>query len=114
MRYLMMIYRTEEPSIKDLDTQENIMDAYKAFDRKISESGVLLAHERLHPTHSATTVRVREGKVLTFDGPFAETKEQLGGIYLLECKDLDEAIEIATKNPGAFTGSIEIRPVFEW
>ena len=66
------------------------------------------------PTNTATTVRVRDGKTLTTDGPFAETKEQLGGFYLLNCKDLDEAIEVATKIPAVSDGSIEIRPVMEF
>jgi len=66
------------------------------------------------PTNTATTVRVRDGKTLTTDGPFAETKEQLGGFYLLNCKDLDEAIEVATKIPAVTDGSIEIRPVMEF
>jgi hypothetical protein len=65
------------------------------------------------PTNTATTVRVRDGKILTTDGPFAETKEQLGGFYLLDCDDLDKAIEIAARIPGARHGSIEIRPVME-
>jgi hypothetical protein len=74
--------------------------------------GNMLFADLLHPTATATTVRVREGKRLMTDGPFAETKEQLGGVYVFECKDLDEAIEIAAKIPTARTGSIEIRPVF--
>ena len=69
--------------------------------------------ERLRPTADATTVRVRDGEVLTSDGPFAETKEQMGGFYLVDCEDLDEAIEIASKIPGARHGSIEVRPIWE-
>ena len=69
--------------------------------------------ERLQPAATATTVRVRDGEVLTSDGPFAETKEQLGGFYLVECKDLDEAIEVASRIPGAKHGSIEVRPIWE-
>ena len=68
---------------------------------------------RLHTTSDATTVRVRDGETITSDGPFAETKEQIGGYYLVDCKDLDEAIEIASKIPGAATGSVEVRPIWE-
>jgi hypothetical protein len=74
---------------------------------------VLTGGERLRPTADATTVRVQNGEVLTSDGPFAETKEQIGGFYLIDCKDLDEAIEIAAKIPGAKHGSIEVRPIWE-
>jgi hypothetical protein len=77
----------------------------------VKERKLYVAGEALHPTTSATTVRVRDGKALTTDGPFAETKEQLGGFYLLDCKDLDEAIEYAAKIPGASHGSVEIRPI---
>jgi len=75
--------------------------------------GVLQGGERLKPAATATTVRVRDGEVLTSDGPFAETKEQMAGFYLVDCKDLDEAIEVASKIPGAQHGSIEVRPVWE-
>jgi hypothetical protein len=74
---------------------------------------VLQGGERLQPVTTATTVRVRDDEVVTSDGPFAETKEQLGGFYLVECKDLDEAIEVAAKIPGARHGSIEVRPIWE-
>jgi hypothetical protein len=88
-----------------------LIEEFNAFHAEIVERGVLIA-ERLHPTPTATTLRVREGKRLVTDGPFAETKEQLGGVYVLECKDLDEALDIAAKIPTVKTGSIEIRPVF--
>ena len=113
MRYAMLIYGDEAVSTAS-QASEIEMAAYAAFGRELSERGLLLSDEALHPTHTATTVRVRDGKVLTADGPFAETKEQLGGFYLLECKNLDEAIAIAAKNPGACTGSVEIRPILEW
>ena len=90
------------------------MNAYNAFTQEVSERGVLLSGEALQPTTTATTVRVRDSKVLTTDGPFAETKEQLGGFYLVQCNNLDEAIEWATKIPGAQHGSIEIRPIMEF
>ncbi|HEU5378177.1 MAG TPA: YciI family protein [Ktedonobacteraceae bacterium] len=110
MRYAMLIYGTESAA----NASQDEMASYAAFGRELSERGILLSDEALHPAYSATTVRVREGKVLTADGPFAETKEQLGGFYLLDCRDLDEAIELASRNPGARTGSVEIRPILEW
>ena len=84
-----------------------------AFGEAMAARGVLQGGERLHMTTDATTVRVRDGEVLTSDGPFAETKEQIGGFYLVDCKDLDEAIEVAAKIPGARLGSIEVRPIWE-
>ncbi len=114
MRYIALIYGSEAAGTPSQAEQEAEMAAYNAFSQEAGARGVLLSGEALHPTSSATTVRVREGKVLTTDGPFAETKEQLGGFYMLKCKDLDEAIEVAAKIPGALTGSIEIRPIVEW
>ena len=89
------------------------MNGYVAFGEEMGARGVLQGGERLRPTTDATTVRVRDGEVLTSDGPFAETKEQMGGFYLVDCEDLDEAIEIASKIPGAQHGSIEVRPIWE-
>jgi hypothetical protein len=80
----------------------------------VKEKKVYVTGEALQPTSTATTVRVRGGKMATTDGPFAETKEQLGGFYLLDCKNLDEAIEYAAKIPGASMGSVEIRPIVVW
>ena len=113
MRYLALIYGNEAAAATmSKAEQEAEMVAYNAFSQ--TEAEYRLAGEALHPTSAATTVRVREGKTLTTDGPFAETKEQLGGFYVLQCKDLDEAIEVAAKIPGAKVGSIEIRPIVEW
>jgi hypothetical protein len=81
--------------------------------KMVSDRGLLQGGERLRPTSDATTVRVRNGEVLSTDGPFAETKEQLGGYFVVDCKDLDEAIEVAGKLPGARQGSIEVRPIWE-
>jgi len=89
------------------------MNAYMAFGEEMGARGVLQGGERLQPVTTATTVRVRDDEVVTSDGPFAETKEQLGGFYLVECKDLDEAIEVAARIPGARYGSIEVRPIWE-
>jgi len=85
--------------------------AYGDFTQSIVKSGNMKAGDALQPTATATTVRVRDGKTLTTDGPFAETKEQLGGYYLVEAKDLDEATRLAARIPGARVGSIEVRPV---
>ena len=115
MRYVALIYTNEAEDMKASQAEQQAeMAAYNAFGAAVDASGARLGGEALHPTSAATTVRVRDGKVMTMDGPFAETKEQLGGYYLLKCKDLDEAIELAAMIPGAKKGSIEIRPVVEW
>jgi hypothetical protein len=114
MRYLALIYTqelTEAPSESD---GRKMMEEYGAYTEMVKNSGAFLGGEALEPTSSATTVRVRDGKVSTTDGPFAETKEQLGGYYLLNCKDLDEAIDLAGKIPGARWGAIEVRPILEF
>jgi hypothetical protein len=90
-----------------------MLGEYMAFGEAMGKRGVLQGGERLQPTTDATTVRVRDGEVLTSDGPFAETKEQIGGYYVIDCKNLDEAIEVAAKVPGARVGSIEVRPIWE-
>ena len=114
MRYLLLIYGNENVDAQASEAEQAaIFQAYGAFDQEVQRRGVKLGGEALLPTHTATTVRVRDGKTLTVDGPFAETKEQLGGYFLLNCKDLDEAIEFAAKIPGATHGSIEVRPIME-
>jgi hypothetical protein len=112
MQYLLMIYRSEAElgKMTDADRQKMSTD-YGAFTQSIIQSGHFKAGDGLQPSTTATTVRVREGKVLTTDGPFAETREQLGGYYLVEAKDLDAAIGIAARIPGAKDGSIEVRPI---
>ena len=112
MQYLLMIYRSEAELFKmnDADRQKMTTE-YGTFTQSIIQSGQFKAGDGLQPSTTATTVRVREGKVLTTDGPFAETREQLGGYYLVEAKDLDAAIAIAARIPGAREGSIEIRPI---
>lgn len=115
MRYLLAIYTNEAAeAAKTQAEQQAEMGAYYAFTKDVKTAGAYVGGEALHPTPTATTVRVRDGKTLTTDGPFAETKEGLGGFYLLECKDLDEAIHWAAKIPGATGGSIEIRPVVDF
>jgi hypothetical protein len=112
MRYALLICVDEaEYAAMTPDEAEANSAAYFAFQEEVGSA--LLGGERLHPVADATTVRVRDGEVLTTDGPFAETKEQMGGFYLVDCKDLDEAIEMASKIPGAKHGSIEVRPVWD-
>jgi len=115
MQYLLLIYTPELPSDADIPPEEFQMQqaAYAAFTREARDRGVMLGGEALQPTSAATSVRVREGSALVTDGPFAETKEALGGYYLLDCRDLDEAIELAAKIPGARQGTIEIRPIWQ-
>jgi hypothetical protein len=113
MQYLLMIYSNEVEYAKiDPATSKKIMGEYEAFTKEIIQNGNFKAGDRLQPTSTATTVRVKDGKVLTTDGPFAETREQLGGYYLIEAKDLDTALGIAAKIPGARHGSIEVRPIW--
>ena len=114
MRYLLLIYQDEVA--RSQWSEEELAAEYKdyfTFTVESEKKGVS-AGAALMLTNTATTVRVRNGKILTTDGPFAETKEQLGGYYLLNCNDLDEAIKIAAKIPGAKDGSIEIRPIMEF
>jgi hypothetical protein len=105
MKYLCLVY-LDERRLNELPDEDCV-----AYDSAIRRSGHCLASEALQPVHTATTVRVREGKVSITDGPFAETKEQLTGFYLVEAKDLDEAIRIASKIPPARVGCIELRPI---
>jgi hypothetical protein len=114
MRYALLIC-TDETAMQAASPEEAqaSMAGYMAWGEEMGKRGLLQGGERLRPTTDATTVQVREGEVLTSDGPFAETKEQIGGFYLVDCKDLDEAIEVASKIPGARQGSIEVRPIWE-
>ena len=112
MQYLLLIYRNDaEYSKLGAAERKQMSDEYGAFTQAIVQSGHFKAGDGLQPTTTATTVRVRDGKMLTTDGPFAETREQLGGYYLVEAKDLDTALGLAARIPGAKTGSIEVRPV---
>jgi hypothetical protein len=113
MRYLLLIYTEEstEPRADDVEAASHA--AYAAFTSDVKARGLFQAGEALTPTSTATTVRVRDGETVTTDGPFAETKEALGGFYLIEARDLDEAIDTAAKIPAAAEGSIEVRPIWE-
>ena len=112
MRYLLLIYGNEAAASPEED--EATMKEYGEFTRWLVDSGMMLGGEALQPTTTATTVRLRDGSTLTTDGPFAETKEQLGGFYMIEAKDLDAAIDVAARIPGARGGSIEVRPIMEF
>ena len=114
MEYVLFIYGDEAAEANATEEEgAALYAAYDAFGHEMEERGVIRGGSRLRPSGDSTTVRVREGDVLTSDGPFAETKEQVGGYFLVDCKDLDEAIEIAAKIPSAKAGVIEVRPVWE-
>ncbi|HEX7121379.1 MAG TPA: YciI family protein [Gemmatimonadaceae bacterium] len=112
MKYLCLIYR-DEHALATMSPEQlgTIRGEYLAFADDIRSRGNLVAGQALQPSTAATTIRVRDGKVLTTDGPFAETKEQLGGFFLIEAKDLNEAIQLAARIPGARFGAVEVRPV---
>ncbi len=112
MKYMCLIYG-DEAKHPQAGTAEmgQLMQDYRAFTKDIGEKNVMVAGDPLEPIATATTVRVRSGKTETTDGPFAETKEQLGGYYILDCKDLDEAIAYAARIPTAAFGSVEVRPI---
>jgi hypothetical protein len=114
MQYLLLIYRNEAAAMaaRSDANASKMMDEYRTFTQSIIQGGQFKAGDALQPTATATTVRVRDGKTITTDGPFAETHEQLGGYYLIDAKDLDEAIGIAARIPNAKDGSIEVRPIW--
>ena len=114
MKYLCLIYQ-DESSWRNLPKaqSEKMYGEYFAFTESIKQSGHYLGSNPLEPARTAITVRVRNGNILTTDGPFAETKEQLGGYYLIEARDLREAVQVAARIPGARHGSVEVRPVME-
>lgn len=111
MQYMLLIYQDEsrQPGAEEM---QKVLGEYMSFTQEIVKAGKFKAGDRLQPAATATTVRVRDGKTLTIDGPYAETKEQLGGYYLVEAANLDEAVAIAARIPGARFGSIEVRPVW--
>src|SRR4051794_20148555 len=112
MQYMLLIYGDQE-GWKSRSEEENgqIYQAYMQFTKELQDSGAMVAGDALEPTQTATTVRVRNDETLTTDGPFAETKEQLGGYYLVDVGSIDEALEWAAKIPGSWHGSVEVRPV---
>jgi len=114
MKYMLLMYANESEAPKTAEEHQAVAQAWYAFGKEAEAAGVLLSNNGLSPVADATTVRVRSGKTLISDGPFAETHEQLGGYYLLDLKDLDEAIRWAEKIPTAKYGSIEVRPLNQW
>ena len=114
MRYALLICGDEKGAeARSPEEASATLNEYMVFGEEMGKRGVLQGGERLRPTTDATTVRVRDGEVLTSDGPFAETKEQIAGFDIIECEDLDEAIEVASKHPVAKYGAIEVRPFWE-
>jgi hypothetical protein len=112
MKYLCLIYDAEKSwQTMPKEQSDAMMGEYGAFTESIKKSGHYVGGDALQPTSTATTIRVRNGKVSTTDGPFAETKEQLGGYYLINAKDLNDAIQVASRIPSAKMGSIEVRPI---
>lgn len=114
MKYLLMIYSDEarQDSASKADT-EQVYAAYMAYTEALRKSGVLVGGERLKPIASATTVRVADGKTQVLNGPYAETREQLGGYYMIDVPDLDAALSWAARCPGASHGTMEVRPIWE-
>jgi hypothetical protein len=112
MKYLCLIY-DDESALSSMSKAQTdaFMGEYFAFTQQIAHAGKMVAGEALEPVHTATTLRHRNGTLTTTDGPFAETKEQLGGFYLIDAADLNEALQIAARIPSVRTGSIEVRPV---
>jgi hypothetical protein len=110
MRYLILIYENEATTPQD----EAEFGKWMEYTERLKASGCYLGGEALQPTATATTVRRRDGKAMTTDGPFAETKEQLGGFYMVDCKDLDEALRWAADIPSAGRGPVEVRPIVEF
>lgn len=115
MQYMLLIYDAESTihALSEED-QHAFMADYGTFTEELRAAGAMLAGDALQPVGTATTVSVRDGETLTTDGPFAETKEQLGGYYLIEADSLDEALEWAAKIPSAKIGKVEVRPVMVW
>ena len=114
MRYMLLIYGNEAVDASQTpEEMETMMAEYNAFTNEVRDRGLLLGGDALVDTSAATTVRVRDSQILTTDGPFAETKEQLGGFYIIDCPDLDAALKYAAMIPVAETGTIELRPVME-
>jgi hypothetical protein len=112
MRYALLIY--VEPWETTSEQDHEVMEAYNAFTQEVTEAGAMRGGEALHESKMATSVRVRNGQTLVTDGPFAETKEEFGGFYMVEAENLDEAIKWAAKIPGAVRGTIEVRPVVDF
>ncbi len=115
MRYLLLIYGDESEWTAQSEAESAAeMGRWNAYTAEIQAEGILRGGDALHPTAAATTVRVRDGETLVTDGPFAETREQLGGYYMVECDGLDQAIEAARRIPSVGRGSVEVRPIMDF
>src|SRR5215211_7426573 len=114
MQYLVLIYSEEPTGAPDPAQIGAVMEEYNAYSQMLRDRGAFVSGEALQPTQTATTVRVRDGQTMTTDGPFAETKEALGGFYLVEAADLDEALAFAAACPAAQYGSVEVRPILDF
>jgi hypothetical protein len=112
MRYALLIYVEPWESTPEQDVE--VMNAYNTFSRDVAEAGIMRGGEALHEAKMATSVRVRNGQTLVTDGPFAETKEQFGGFYMIDVENLDEAIKWAARIPGAVRGTVEVRPIVDF
>ena len=112
-QYMLSVHYVDGQPAPSQEVMEQMYHDVEAVNGQLREAGAWVFAGGLHPASTATVVRMRDGEVLTTDGPFAETKEQLGGYYVADCKDLDEAIAVAAKIPGARLGSIEVRPIWE-
>ena len=112
MRYALLVAVDENVELSEAEAERQYAE-FMGFQDEMEARGVLVSRERLRPTSLSTTVRVRDEGLVVSDGPFAETKEQIAGFYIIDCEDLDEAIEVASRNPGARHGTIEVRPVWE-
>jgi hypothetical protein len=115
MRYLCLIYEDEKAwqSVTQAEMEKGMAE-YNAFTESIKKNGNYIGGEALQPTPTAKSVRVRNGKISTTDGPYVETKEQLGGYYLIKAKDLNDAVQVASRIPGAKNGTVEVRPIMEF
>jgi len=111
MRYALFVCSDESAELSEEQVQERL-EAFMSFQADLEERGKLVTLQRLQPTGTATKVQKRGGGLVVADGPFAETREQIAGFYVLECADLDEALEIAARNPAAEFGTVEVRPVW--
>ena len=113
MQYMCLIYNPVDAPQLSTEERQKVFEEYGTFTEAVRKSGKMVSGEPLQPPSDATTVRVRNGKRVVTDGPFAETKEWLGGFYIFNCDTLDEALDLAAKIPGAKYGSIEVRPIMQ-